>query len=96
MTEAVAWDSHGDGEVAVMVMEEEEVVAHCSVSGVILDDDGDDGRGGEVVEVEVVMGLQGYMGVAETVGEEHKGEVVKVVEESSRDSSWWLQGVFFW
>lgn len=66
---------------------EEEVVAHCSVSGV---NDGDDGRGGVVVEV---MRLRGYMGAVETVVVEHMGEAVKVVGESSRDSSWLSQVV---
>lgn len=69
---------------------EGEVVAHCSVSGV---NDGDGGRGGEVVEVEEVMRLRGYMGEVETEVVEHMGEAVKVVEESSRGSSWLSQVV---
>lgn len=68
---------------------EEEVVAHCSVSGV---NDGDDGRGGEVVEAEEVR-LRGYMGEVETEVVEHMGEAVKVVEESNKDSSWLSQVV---
>lgn len=70
-------------------MVEEEVVAHCSVSGL---NDGDDGRGGEVVEAEEVR-LRGYMGEVEAVVVEHMGEAVKVVEESNRDSSWLSQVV---